>query len=402
MSGAAGRVAEPGRGPAGAPAVAEGAARAPRAVVAFDAFKGSLTAAEACEAAARGIRSAVPGADVALVPMADGGEGSLDALLARGGELVVTETVDAIGRPARAQWALEGSHAIIELAQAAGLPQVEDAPLQPLAASTAGLGRVVLDALDRGATEVTLLLGGSATSDGGAGLLAALGARLTDASGVPVRAGGGGLAALAHLDAAGVDARALAATWRFVTDVDAPLTGPRGAAAVFGPQKGATADDVAALDAALGRFARIGADALGVDPASVADVPGAGAAGGVASVLRALTGGEIVAGGDWFAALAGLDEAVAGASLVLTGEGSFDSQSAGGKVVSVVHAAALRHGVPLCVIAGAVDAQAATAMGVPAFSLAAGPAALADLQRDASGLLEATAASVTRLALGAR
>ncbi|SFR96775.1 glycerate kinase [Agrococcus baldri] len=370
-----------------------------RAVVAFDAFKGSLTAAEACAAAGRGIRSVVPDADVLLVPMADGGEGSLDALLARGGEEIVTATVDAIGRPARARWALEGTHAIIELAQAAGLPQVEDAPLQPLAASTAGLGPVVLAALDRGADELTLLLGGSATSDGGAGLLTALGARLTDASGLPVQAGGGGLGAIAHLDPAGFDPRALAATWRFVTDVDAPLTGPRGAAAVFGPQKGASAAEVAALDAALERFARVGAAALGIDAAAIADVPGAGAAGGVASVLRALTGGEIVAGGDWFAELAGLDEALAGAAMVLTGEGRFDTQSAGGKVVSVVHAAAQRHRVPLCVLAGSVDAAAARAMGVPAFSLAAGPATLTELQRDAAGLLEAAAASVARLAL---
>ncbi|UOW00191.1 glycerate kinase [Agrococcus sp. SCSIO52902] len=372
-----------------------------RAVVAFDAFKGSLTALEACEAAARGIRSVVPGAEVVLVPMADGGEGSLDALLARGGDEVVTETVDAIGRPARARWALDGRSAVIELAQAAGLPQVEDAPLQPLAASTAGLGRVVLDALDRGAAELTLLLGGSATSDGGAGLLTALGARLTDASGRPVQPGGGGLAALEHLDVSGVDPRALAARWRFVTDVDAPLTGPRGAAAVFGPQKGAGPDDVRALDAALERFARIGAEALGVDAASVIDVPGSGAAGGVASVLRALTGGDVVAGGAWFAELAGLDAAVPGADLVLTGEGRFDGQSAGGKVVSVVHAAAERHGVPLCVLAGSVDADAAAAMGVPALSIAAGPATLDALQRDAGDLLAAAAASVARLALGA-
>lgn len=368
-----------------------------RVVAAFDAFKGSLTAAAACEAAAAGVRAVAPDAGLVLVPMADGGEGSLDAVLARGGEEVVTDTVDAIGRPARARWAIDGSSAVIELAQAAGLPQVDDAPRQPLGASTAGLGPLVLEALDRGATGVTLLLGGSATTDGGAGLLVALGARLTDASGRPVRAGGAGLASLEHLDVTAVDPRALAAAWRFVTDVDAPLTGPRGAAAVFGPQKGATAGDVAVLDAALGRFAAVAAETLGVDPGSIADVPGSGAAGGVASVLRALTGGEIVAGGDWFAELAGLDAAVAGADLVLTGEGRFDRQSAGGKVVSVVHSAALGHGVPLVVIAGSVDPGAAAEMRVPAFSIATGPAGLAELQRDASGLLAAAAASVVRL-----
>ncbi|WP_072313276.1 glycerate kinase [Agrococcus sp. Marseille-P2731] len=373
-----------------------------RVVVALDSLKGSLSAAAACEAVARGVRSAAPDAAVAQLPMADGGEGSLDAVLARGGIEVVTDTVDAIGRPARARWALDGDRAVIELAQAAGLPQVEDAPLQPLAASTAGLGLVVLDALERGATEVTLLLGGSATSDGGAGLLTGLGARLADASGSPVAPGGGGLASLARLDATGIDPRALAARWRFVTDVDAPLTGPRGAAAVFGPQKGSDAAAVALLDAALDRFARVGAEALGIDAASIIDVPGAGAAGGVASVLRALTGGEIVAGGAWFADLAGLDAAVAGADLVLSGEGRFDAQSAGGKVVSVVHAAAQRHDVPLVVIAGSVDPEAAREMAVPAFSLAAGPAALAELQRDAADLLAATAASVTRLALRRR
>ncbi|MET4100526.1 glycerate kinase [Agrococcus sp. UYP10] len=370
-----------------------------RVVAAFDAFKGSLTALEACEATARGVRAAVPGAEVVLVPMADGGEGSLDALLARGGELRSTETVDAIGRPAVAQWTLDGGHAVIELAQAAGLPQVEDAPLRPLEASTAGLGRVVLDALDAGATELTLLLGGSATTDGGAGVLTALGARLTDAAGSPVNAGGGGLGALERIDVTAIDPRALAARWRFVTDVDAPLTGPRGAAAVFGPQKGATPADVATLDAALGRLAGAAATALGVERAAIADVPGAGAAGGAASVLRALTGGEIVAGGAWFAGLVGLDQAVAGSALVLTGEGRFDGQSAGGKVVSVVHAAARAQGVPLCVLAGAVDADAAAAMGVPAISIAAGPADLVGLQRDAADLLAAAAASVARLAL---
>ncbi|MGY3128584.1 glycerate kinase [Agrococcus sp. UYP33] len=371
-----------------------------RVVAAFDAFKGSLTALEACEAAARGVRAAVPAAEVVLVPMADGGEGSLDALLARGGELRSTETVDAIGRPAAAQWTLDGGHAVIELAQAAGLPQVEDALLRPLEASTAGLGRVVLDALDAGATELTLLLGGSATTDGGAGVLTALGARLTDAAGSAVAAGGGGLGALERIDVTAIDPRALAARWRFVTDVDAPLTGPRGAAAVFGPQKGATPADVATLDAALGRFASAAATALGVERAAIADVPGAGAAGGAASVLRALTGGEIVAGGAWFAGLVGLDESIAGSALVLTGEGRFDGQSAGGKVVSVVHAAARAQRVPLCVLAGAVDADAAAAMGVPAISIAAGPADLVALQRDAADLLAAAAASVARLALG--
>jgi glycerate 2-kinase len=370
-----------------------------RVVVAFDAFKGSLTALEACEAAARGVRSAVPGAEAVLAPMADGGEGSLDALLARGGELQSTPTVDAIGRPVLAQWALDGGHAVIELAQSAGLPQVEDAPLRPLDASTTGLGRVVVAALDRGATELTLLLGGSATTDGGAGVLTALGARLTDASGGPVAAGGGGLGSLERIDLTGVDPRALAARWRFVTDVDAPLTGPRGAASVFGPQKGASAADVAELDAALARLASAAADALAVDAAAIADVPGAGAAGGVASVLRALTRGEIVAGGAWFASLVGLDDAIAGSSLVLTGEGRFDAQSAGGKVVSVVHAAAAAHGVPLCVLAGSVDADAAAAMGVPAISIAAGPATLAELQRGAADLLAAAAASVARIAL---
>ncbi|WP_347753964.1 glycerate kinase [Agrococcus sp. ProA11] len=373
-----------------------------RAVVAFDSFKGSLTAAEACEAAARGIRSALPGAVVVAVPMADGGEGSLDALLARGGREVVTDTVDAIGRPARARWALDGTHAVIELAQAAGLPQVADVALQPLAASTAGVGRVVLEALDRGATELTLLLGGSATTDGGAGILTALGAALTDAAGAPVGPGGGGLSTIARVDTAGIDPRALTATWRFVTDVDAPLVGPRGAAAVFGPQKGASSDDVALLDAALARFARIGAEAMGVAVESVADLPGAGAAGGVASVLRAATGGEIVAGSAWFAALVGLDAAIANADLVLSGEGSFDAQSADGKVVSAVHAACRHHGVPLVVIAGAVDAPAAEQLGVPAFSLAAGPATLAELQRGAGDLIAATAASVARLASSQR
>lgn len=370
-----------------------------RVVVAFDSFKGSLDADAACAVAATAIRAALPHVEVLERPMADGGEGSVD-LVARllGGDRVTVATTDAIGRPIDASYVLVDDEACIEVAAACGLPQVQDVPLQPLDASTRGVGRLVVDALDRGAQRVTLLLGGSATTDGGAGILAALGASLLDERGDAIADGGRGLAELARVDLGAVDPRAVAATWTFVTDVDAPLTGPTGAAAVFGPQKGATSEQVVLLDGALDRLARLAADALDVEVGDVASRAGAGAAGGIASVLAPLVGGTTLAGSRWFAEHVELEAAIEGADLVLTGEGRFDDQSVGGKVFTEVAAAAARHAVPIAVIAGSV----AAAVPVPAFSIAAGPAELSALQRDAGPLLARTAASVARLALAAR
>ncbi|MFE7408256.1 glycerate kinase, partial [Isoptericola sp. NPDC057559] len=257
---------------------------------------------------------------------------------------------------------------------------------------------VVLAALEAapGAEEVVLFVGGSATTDGGAGLLTALGAGLTDAHGAAVAPGGGGLRALDHVDLSGLDPRARALRWRIACDVDNPLLGPRGAAAVFGPQKGATDADVAALEEGLAHLADALAAATGHD---ARDLPGAGASGGLPVGLSAALGAELVPGGELVADAVGLAEALEGADLVLTGEGRLDEQSLHGKVVdTVVRLVAGRAAV--VVVAGGVEltpAQVADAGIAAAFSLAPGPRTLAELSRDAVVELERTAAHACRL-----
>ncbi|MCK9792196.1 glycerate kinase [Isoptericola sp. 4D.3] len=376
--------------------------RALRVVVAPDSFKGSATASQVAAALAAGARAALgDGADVRSVPFADGGEGTLDAILGAWGEAGRTcDTTDALGRPATARFGVspDGRTLAVEAAEAYGLPQVSDVPLRPLDATSHGVGTLVLAALDAvpDAEEVVLFVGGSATTDGGAGLLDALGARLLDAAGAPVPPGGGGLRDLARVDLAGLDPRARALRWRIACDVDNPLLGPRGAAAVFGPQKGATPQDVAALDSGLARLADALAAATGHD---ARDVPGAGASGGLPVGLSAAFGAELVPGGELVADVVGLAAALVGADLVITGEGRLDEQSLHGKVVdTVVRLVAGRAAV--VVVAGGVEltpAQVADAGIAAAFSLAPGPRTLAELSRDAVTELERTAAHACRL-----
>ncbi|WP_131763535.1 glycerate kinase, partial [Actinomadura fibrosa] len=251
-----------------------------RVVVAPDSFKGSLSAADVCAAAEAGVRRAVPAAEVVAVPMADGGEGTLDCFLAaRGGEEVEVAAADPLGRPVKARYALsgDGRSAVVELAAASGLPLVEDVPADPLGASTAGTGELIADAVRRGARDVLVCIGGSASTDGGAGLLGALGVRFLDAAGNDLPPGGAALARLARIDDSGLPAEVRATRFRVACDVTNPLVGPSGAAAVFGPQKGASPDQVRELDAALTVFADVLAARGGV---RVHDLPGAGAAGG--------------------------------------------------------------------------------------------------------------------------
>ncbi|GMA24999.1 hypothetical protein GCM10025864_27580 [Luteimicrobium album] len=272
---------------------------------------------------------------------------------------------------------------------------------QPLLATTFGTGLVLREALDAGASEILLCLGGSATTDGGSGILRALGVRPLDADGEPVPDGGEGLARVASLDLAGLHPRARAARWRLAVDVTNPLVGPRGAARVFGPQKGASDVDVDYLDAGLERWAGVLADATGVD---VRELPGAGAAGGVAGGLHAVLGAALEPGAALVADAVGLANAVADAALVLTGEGSFDSQSVGGKVADQVAAVAGRAPArpPVVVVAGQVllpASRAAEAGITAAFSLAGGPATLAELVVHTPTRLADVAENVTRLVL---
>ncbi|MFE4464933.1 glycerate kinase [Oerskovia sp. NPDC056781] len=389
-----------------------------RVVIAPDSFKGSATAADVARHLADGVLAAAPDAEVRLLPMADGGEGTLDALLSVWGvEAREVATVDAIGRPRRARYGVsaDGRIGVVELAAASGLPAVSDVVLQPLHAHTRGTGEACAAVLDAGVEEVVLCLGGSASTDGGAGVLTGLGARLlahsvatvassTDGelAGTLVPDGGEGLARVVGLDLGGLHPRAREVRWRLAVDVTNPLVGERGAAAVFGPQKGASEADVAFLDTALVRWADLLERETGV---RTHDLSGAGAAGGVPAALVAVLGAELEHGATLVAQAIGLPAAVADADLVLTGEGSFDSQSVHGKVADGIGAlaAAAPGGPPVVVIAGQVllPARQARAAGITAaFSIAPGPIDLEELVARTASRLTEVAASVTSLYLG--
>ncbi|GAA3978056.1 glycerate kinase [Actinomadura viridis] len=374
----------------------------PRVVVAPDSFKGSLGAVEVCAAVGEGVRRAFPDAEVVAVPMADGGEGTLDCFLsALGGKEMALAAVDPLGRPVQARYALsgDGRSAVVELASASGLPLVADAGPDPLGAGTEGTGMLIADAVAHGARDVLVCLGGSASTDGGAGLLRALGVRFTDAAGEDLPPGGGALARLAAIDDSGLRPEVRATRFRVACDVTNPLVGPRGAAAVFGPQKGAGPEQVRALDAALERFAGVLAEHTGV---RVRDLPGAGAAGGACGGLVAMLGAEPASGAELVADTVGLPAALDGADLVITGEGRVDGQSAGGKVVSVVAALARERGVPAVALAGSLVAPLDDLhdLGLTAaFSLADGPRTLEELTGSAGPLLAGLAEQVARLRL---
>ncbi|WP_449278407.1 glycerate kinase [Leucobacter sp. GX24907] len=394
-----------------------GEADHPLIVVAPDSLKGSCSAPEAAAALARGIRS-VFGERVRVreIPMADGGEGTLDALTAAWkGRILTVPTTDALGRAriGRVGISPDGATAIVEAAEANGLPLVADLPPQPLDADSAGVGALVRAALDAGAREILLCIGGSATNDGGAGLLRSLGVRLLDAAGAEVPPGAHGLLELDRVDLSGLDPVAREARWRIAVDVENPLVGPRGAAAVFGPQKGASSEQVPLIDAALTRLAEALASAVSSGArsgiagarsgtATAADLqtrPGLGAAGGLAVGPVALFDAETVPGAELVAQAVDLDAAVAEARLVMTGEGRLDAQSLDGKVVSRVVAAAAER-VPVIVVAGslALTAEACRDAGITAaVSLADGPATLADLAARTPELLAETAAHLCRL-----
>ncbi len=330
-----------------------------RVVVAPDSFKGTLSADDAAAAIAEGLARALPGVEAVLRPVADGGEGTVAAALRAGYRPRTARVTGPDGRPVDAVRAVLGTTAVLELATAAGLGLL-DRPA-PLSATTRGVGQLVRHALDDGVRRLVLGIGGSATTDGGAGMLQALGLRLLDADGRDVPPGGGGLLHLDRVDADRLDPRLAQVEFVVASDVDNPLTGPSGAAHVFGPQKGASAEDVDLLDAALARYAAVLARDLGVD---VAATPGAGGAGGTAAGALAV-GARIVSGAGLVCDLIGLDDALAGASLVITGEGSLDGQTLRGKAPAEVARRAAAAGVPCLAVAGrvALGADQLTASG---------------------------------------
>lgn len=352
-----------------------------RVVVAPDKFKGSATAAEVAAAIAAGLRRGRPDRAVVELPVADGGDGTVAAALAAGFAPVPVTAEGPTGEPVETTFALKDGTAVIELADVAGLRRLpgwepargdaEPSGLAPLAASTYGVGQVIAAALGHGATTIVLGLGGSASTDGGAGMVQALGVRLAGEDDGQLRRGGAALAGLAGVDATGLDGRLRAVRVLVACDVDNPLLGPSGAAAVFGPQKGASQADVALLDRALTRWSGLTRSATGLD---VAGVPGAGAAGGTGFAALAYLGARLVPGIDLVLDLIGFDAALAGAGLVITGEGSLDRQTLGGKAPLGVARAAGRCGVPVVVVAGQVllTPDELTAAGfAAAYSLAA-------------------------------
>lgn len=321
-----------------------------RVIVAPQEFKGTLTATQAAKAIGSAVRHAIPGAAIVLRPMADGGPGMLDALLAaHKGTRLRLQVTGPYGQRVPASWGtLPGGEAIIESAQACGLMHAQGEK-QPLTATTRGVGELILAALDAGLRSLLVGVGGSATNDGGTGMARALGARFLDSAGVELPEGGGPLEHLDRVVLDGLDERLLSAEIRVLADVDNPLTGPRGAAAIFGPQKGASPADVELLDTALGRLARKTGEAGrgGID-----GVPGAGAAGGLGFGLAAFCGARLVPGAEEIARALQLREALEGADLCITGEGRLDGQTAGGKTVQRVASLAAEAGVPVLAVAG--------------------------------------------------
>jgi glycerate kinase len=321
-------------------------------VIAPDSFKGSISAAAAAEAIATGWRSVRDHDRLILMPLADGGEGTVDAIATARPDGVLHEVPGLTGpdlRPVTGHWLQLGERtAVVEMAEVSGLPLMRR--LDPLGATTVGLGELLSAVLDAGMTQIIVGAGGSATTDGGSGALSALGLELLDASGRPIPPGGGGLRRLARIQGAARRPAKLI----MLSDVDAPLLGPRGAAAVFGPQKGADSEQIAVLDAALEQFAGLLGQTLEQAGGAVVDRPGMGAAGGLGFGLVAGLGAEIRPGAAYLCELAGLGGACDGADLVITGEGRFDQTSLGGKVVGHVLDVAESYQTEKLIIAGQV------------------------------------------------
>jgi glycerate 2-kinase len=325
-------------------------------VIAPDSFKENLTAMEVATAIETGIRRVLPNARCVKVPLADGGEGTVQALVdATGGRIVKKNVVGPLGNRVSARYGLlgDGATAVIEMAQASGLPLVPKNKRDPLSTTTYGTGELMIDALRRGAKSIIIGLGGSATVDGGAGMAQALGVKFVKKNGKPLigYCAGGGLDTIAKIDVEGIDPHVRNATVIIASDVDNPLCGPRGAAQVFGPQKGATPEMVRALDRKLKHFGTLIRSQLGTD---VLSLPGSGAAGGLGAGLIAFTEATMTRGIDLVIKATGLAKHLKDADLVITGEGRVDFQTAFGKTPSGVAAIAKKYRVPVVAIGGSL------------------------------------------------
>ena len=375
-----------------------------RIVIAPQSLKGSLTAAEAGLAIARGALVVYPEADIAIVPMADGGEGTVQALVdATGGRIVEQIVTGPLGKPVTAFFGLlgDGRTAAIEMAACAGLPLVPPALRDPRITTTYGVGELILAALDQGCRHFIIGIGGSATNDGGAGMAQALGASLMTHEGKAIGRGGAALTALAHISTATMDARLSSCSFDVACDVNNPLCGPMGASAVYGPQKGATPEMVVQLDDALAHYAEVIERDLGV---SVRDVPGAGAAGGLGAGLLAFLRATLRPGAQIVLEAVKLEEQLRSADLVITAEGQLDAQTAYGKSVGAVAALAKRYRLPVLALAGSLgeDYRTIYTLGIDAIAvLPSGPMTLSYAMEHAAHLIsDATERALRTLRVG--
>ncbi|MDT0462988.1 glycerate kinase [Streptomyces gibsoniae] len=367
-------------------------------LIAADKFKGSLTAVQVATRVTAGLRRVVPDLDVEALPVADGGDGTVDAAVAAGFQRREVRVAGPLGQEVTATFALRGDTAVVEMAEASGLQRLPAGVFAPLTASTYGSGELLRAALDAGARTIVFGVGGSATTDGGAGMLSALGARFLDEEGEPPVPGGGGLARLAGADLSGLDPRLSSVDLVLASDVDNPLTGPKGAPAVYGPQKGASPDDVETLDAALAHYAQVLQGAIGPRAVEYAVAPGAGAAGGLGYGALVL-GARFRPGIEVMLDVLGFAPALARASLVITGEGSLDEQTLHGKAPAGVAAAARAAGKEVVAVCGrlALPPEALGRAGIRrAYPLTETEPDLATCLSDAGPILERVAERIAR------
>ena len=366
-------------------------------VIAPDSFKESLTALNVCEAVEKGIKTHFPDAEISKVPMADGGEGTVQSLVdATDGEVIQTRVTGPLGEIVEAFYGIlgGGKTAVIEMAAASGLHHVPMDKRNPLITTTRGTGELILKALDHKVEHIIIGIGGSATNDGGAGMAKALGAQLLDAKGAEIKEGGGSLNQLASIDLINLDSRLAEVKVEVACDVDNPLTGETGASAVFGPQKGATSDMVKQLDRNLAHYAAVIQKEMGVH---IENVPGAGAAGGLGGGLLAFLSAELKPGVDIVIEATQLESYVRDADLVITGEGRIDGQTIYGKTPIGVAKTAKKHSVPVIAIAGSIGAgsEAVYKHGISAlFSVVPGAVDLSEALEKAGENIERTAKNV--------
>lgn len=369
-------------------------------VVAPDSYKGSLSALAVSEAMERGILSVFPDAVVTKIPIADGGEGTVAALVtATNGQIIHQQVTGPLGEPVTAHWGIlgDGETAVIEMASASGLTLVAKDRRNPAVTTTFGTGELIKAALDRNIRKLIIGIGGSATNDGGTGMAQALGVEFYDAAGAKLPPGGGALASLARIDLVNLDPRLKETSILVACDVDNPLCGPRGASAVYGPQKGATPKMVGELDAALTNYANIAKKVTGKD---ICEYPGAGAAGGLGAGLMFFTGAQLKPGVEIVLEATGFSEVVKKADLVITGEGNTDFQTAFGKAPVGVAKVAKQHNVPVVCLSGGLGngCDDVLEQGVSVLiSAVPCPMSLEECISGASKLVEAAAARICRL-----